>query len=78
MHATKGNRPLCACGTRFIAHNAAAINCLLDKYGAYIAHLCTFIEDSSVKQADKPVMFYNGKPEWSSWGVLSFMTHVLF
>ena len=53
MHVTRGNRPLRACGTRFIAHKVAAINRLLDKYGAYIAHLCTLIEDPSVKQADK-------------------------
>ena len=50
MHATRGNRPLWAFG---IIHEVAAINRLLDKYGTYIANLCTPIEDTSVKQADK-------------------------
>ena len=39
--------------TRFTAHKVAAINQLLDKYTAYIAHLCSLIEDPSVKQVDK-------------------------
>ena len=52
-HATKGNRPLRACGTRFVAHKVAAINWLVDKYGAYLAHLVTLIENPSVKQTDK-------------------------
>ena len=53
LSATRGNKPLRACGTRFIAHKVAAINRLLDKYGAYIAHLITLIEDPSVRQTDK-------------------------
>ena len=53
LHTVKGNRPLRACGTRFISHKVAAINRLLDKYGAYLAHLFTLMEDSSVKQVDK-------------------------
>ena len=53
LHTVKGNRPLRACGTRFISHKVVAINRLLDKYGAYIAHLFTLMEDSSVKQVDK-------------------------
>ena len=35
---------------RFIV---AAINRLLHKYGAYITHLISLIEDPSVKQTDK-------------------------
>ena len=53
LHTVKENGPLCTCGTRFISHKVAAINRLLDKYGAYIAHLFTLMEDSSVKQVDK-------------------------
>lgn len=53
IQTTQGNRPIRACGTRFIAHNVAAINRLLDKYGAYIAHFVTLIEDPSVQQTDK-------------------------
>ena len=50
---TKGNRPLHACGTRFVSHKVAAINRFIDRYGAYINHLITLTEDSSVKPADK-------------------------
>ena len=53
LGTTKGNRPLRACGTRFITHKVATINWLLDKYGAYITHLISFIEDPSIKQTDK-------------------------
>ena len=42
-----------ACGTRFISHKVAAIGRLLDRYGAYIAHLTELIENSSTKAADK-------------------------
>ena len=42
-----GNRPLRACGTRFISHKVAAIGRVLDRYGAYIAHLIELTEDSS-------------------------------
>ena len=48
-----GNRPLRACGTRFITHKVAAIGRLLDRYGAYIAHLTSLTEDSSVRLADR-------------------------
>ena len=53
MKCTKGNRPLRACGTRFVSHKVAAINRFIDRYGAYINHLITLTEDSSVKPADK-------------------------
>ena len=48
-----GNRPLRACGTRFISNKVVAIGCVLERYGAYIAHLTVLIEDSSTKAADK-------------------------
>ena len=48
-----GNRPLRACGTRFVSHKVAAIGCVLDRFGAYIGHLTELIEDSSTKAADK-------------------------
>ena len=48
-----GNRPLRACGTRFVSHKVAAISRLLDRYGAYISHLTTLTEDSSVREVDK-------------------------
>ena len=49
----RGNRPLQACGTRFVAHKVAALGCLIDHYGAYLAHLTSQIEDSKVKSVDK-------------------------
>ena len=33
----------------FITHKVAAIGCLLDSYGAYIAHLTSLTEDSFVR-----------------------------
>ena len=50
---TKGNRPLRACGTRFVAHKVAALGRLIDRYGAYLAHLTALIEDPRVKSVDK-------------------------
>ena len=48
-----GNRPKRACGTRFISHKVAAIGRFLDRYGAYIAHLTSLSEDSSVRAVDR-------------------------
>ena len=49
----RGNRPLRACGTRFVAHKVAALGCLIDRYGAYLAHLTALIEDPHVKSVDR-------------------------
>ena len=49
----RGNRPLQACGTRFVAHKVAALGCLIDRYGAYLAHLTALIEDPHVKSVDR-------------------------
>ena len=48
-----GNRPIRACGTRFISHKVAAIGRFLDRYGAYIAHLTSLTEDTSVRAVDR-------------------------
>ncbi len=48
-----GNRPLRACGTRFVSHKVAALGRLIDRYGAYLNHLTALTEDSTVKAADK-------------------------
>ena len=48
-----GNIPLRASGTRWVSHKVVAIGRLLDRYGAYIAHLITLIEDPAVKSIDK-------------------------
>lgn len=50
---TRGSRPLRACGTRFIAHKVAALERLIDRFGAYLNHLCSLTEDASTKPADK-------------------------
>ena len=49
----RGNRPIRACGTCFISHKVAAIGRFLDHYGAYIAHLTTLLQDSSVRAVDR-------------------------
>ena len=46
---TKGNRPLCSCGTRFVNHKVVAMGRLVKKYGAYICHLVTLTEDNQLK-----------------------------
>ena len=48
-----GNRPLRACGTRFIAHKVVALARVTDRLGAYLCHLSGLVEDSSVKAVDR-------------------------
>ncbi len=48
-----GNRPLRACGTRFVAHKVVALQRVTDRLGAYLSHLSALIEDPSVKSVDK-------------------------
>ena len=48
-----GNKPLRACGTRFICHKVAALSRVVDRFGAYIGHLQTLAEDPSTTAADK-------------------------
>ena len=50
--AKGGNRPIRSCGTRWISHKRKALQRVLDRYSAYIAHLSTLAEDQSVKAAD--------------------------
>ena len=45
-----GSHPLCACGTRFVAHKVAALKRVID---AYLAHMIAVTEDSSVKSAER-------------------------
>ena len=58
-----GNRPLRACGTRFIAHKVAALQRIIDRLGAYLSHLSALIEDPSVKPGDKQKL----KGYFSKW-----------
>ena len=51
--AHSGNKPIRACGTRFIDHKVAAMNRFIDRFGAYLSHLCSLTEDNGVTPADK-------------------------
>ena len=53
MPSTRGNRPLQASGTTFVAHKVAALSRIVDRFGAYMSHVQTLIEDPSTKGADK-------------------------
>ena len=48
-----GSRPIRSCGTRWITHKRKALQRVLDRYGAYIAHLSTLVEDRSIKPSDR-------------------------
>ena len=48
-----GHRPIRACGTRFIVHKVAALEHIIDKFGAFLSHLTTLTEQPSTKPADK-------------------------
>lgn len=49
----RGVRPIRASGTRFVTHKVTALNRVLERYGAYIAHLCSLAEDRNVKPVDR-------------------------
>ena len=51
--ATGGNRPLRACGTRFVAHKVAALERVVNRFGAYHNHLTNLSEDRTVKSVDR-------------------------
>ena len=48
-----GNRPLRACGTRFITHKVAALERVVDRFGAYLSHMIALTEDTSLKSVDR-------------------------
>ena len=48
-----GNRPLRACGTQFITHKVVALERFIDRLGAYLCHLSSLVEDSSVRAGDR-------------------------
>ena len=48
-----GNKPLRACGTRFISHKVCALERILDRFGAYINHLVALTEDPKTKSVDR-------------------------
>lgn len=48
-----GTQPLRVCGTRFIAHKVGILGRLIDRFGAYLAHLTTMTDYSSIKAVDR-------------------------
>ena len=53
LPAEGGNRPLRACGTRFVAHKVVALGRVIDQLGAYLSHLSVLSEDLSLRAADR-------------------------
>ena len=47
-----GSRPIRACGTCFITHNVAALNRIIDRFGAYLSHITALTEDSFTTPPD--------------------------
>ena len=47
-----GNKPLRACGTRFVTHKFAALGRLVDRLGAYLSHLTLLADDPKTKSVD--------------------------
>ena len=48
-----GHLPIWSHGTRWVTHKRKALQRVLDRYGAYIHHLSTLTEDSSLKSDDR-------------------------
>ena len=48
-----GNRPIRNCGTRWVTHKRKALQRVVDRYGIYIAHLSTLVEDKSLNASDR-------------------------
>lgn len=48
-----GNRPLRACDMRFVTHKVAALERLINRFGAYLNHLAILSEDPTVKSTDR-------------------------
>ena len=48
-----GNLPVRAHGSRWITYKWRALQRVVDRYGAYLSHLATLIEDTSIKSTDR-------------------------
>ena len=40
-------------GSRWISHKRKALQRFIDRYGAYISHLMTLVEDKTIKSVDR-------------------------
>ena len=47
-----GSRPIKSYGTRWITRKRKALQRMLDRYGAYIAHLSNLVEGKTIRSAD--------------------------
>lgn len=53
-HLPKGGSiPVRSQGTRWIAHKRKALQRFVDKYGAYVSHLSSLVEDKNTKSVDR-------------------------
>jgi len=48
-----GNRPIRSCGTQWVTYKRKALQRVVDRYGIYIAHLSTLVEDKSLNASDR-------------------------
>ena len=48
-----GNVPIRSRGSRWISHKRKALQRLLDRYGAYMNHLATLVEDKTITSTDR-------------------------
>ena len=55
MSTQGGSRHIRACGTCLISHKVAALERMIELFGAYFGHIRTLVSDSSVKAADPSV-----------------------
>ena len=56
-----GLKPVCASGSRYVAHKLKAMRRVVSKFGAYSSHLASLSEDSSVNPVDRAKVkgYYN-------------------
>ena len=48
-----GNLPVRAQGSRWISHKRKTLQRVVDRYGAYLHHLQTLVEDTTIKSIDR-------------------------
>ena len=48
-----GDKPVRSQGSRWISHKRKALQCLVDRYGAYLNHVTTLSEDQTIRSTDR-------------------------
>ena len=56
MPSTGGDRPFCACGTQFIARKVAAVERVVNQFGAYVNYQASLSEDPAVKSVNRHML----------------------